>query len=168
MKENHSIRIRLATNDDSLAISVIYNHYVANSIITFEEDLVDDKDIKQRMVRFDKMPWLVCEYDGEIAGYAYATQWKPRAAYLKTVETSIYLDRKYQGLGLGFRLYQNLIDRLRESGFYALLGGIAQPNTASVRLHEKLGFVKVGELKEVGFKFGKRIDVGYWELRLNE
>lgn len=114
-----------------------------------------------------RLPWFVCESDGAIVGYAYATPWKVRAAYRHSVESSIYLAPQATGRGLGSQLYTALIADLRQRGLHCVIGGAALPNPASVSLHEKLGFSKVAEFREVGFKFGRWIDVAYWELMLN-
>ena len=113
-----------------------------------------------------RLPWLGWEEDGRIVGYAYATPWKARAAYRHAVEASIYLSRQATGRGLGTQLYQALIAELRQKKLHCVIGGAALPNPASVALHERLGFTKVAEFKEVGFKFGRWVDVAYWELVL--
>ncbi len=163
--------IRNATPDDSRAICEIYNYYILNSHATFETESLEVPEMEKRISRVvDELalPWLVLTDDQKIMGYAYATQWKGRAAYLHTVETTIYLHQDTFGEGLGSKLYGKLMDQLKKSHFHSILGGIALPNDASVALHEKLGFVKVGLLKDVGYKFGRWIDVGYWQLLVNE
>ena len=112
------------------------------------------------------LPWLVLEVDGALAGYAYATKWRVRPAYRYSVESSVYLDPAYAGRGLGRMLYATLLDRLRERDLHIVIGGIALPNDASAGLHEALGFRKVAHFSEVGKKFGRWLDVGYWELKL--
>jgi len=159
--------VRSTTTGDSKAISDIYNHYVLNSHSTFETEPVSPQEMGQRIERVTKefqLPWLVFELDGKISGYTYATQWKPRAAYEKTVETTVYLHHEEFGKGIGSQLYKTLLEQLKSLGHHAIIGGIAQPNQASIVLHEKLGFVKVGQLKEVGFKFNHWVDVGYWQF----
>jgi phosphinothricin acetyltransferase len=111
-------------------------------------------------------PWLVIEVQGAVVGYAYATPWKTRSAYRRTVESAIYLDPAHAGQGLGTRLYGALLVELQQLGVHAVLGGIALPNEASVALHERLGFEQVGRLEEVGWKLQRWVDVGYWEKRL--
>jgi phosphinothricin acetyltransferase len=113
-----------------------------------------------------RLPWLVLEEDGVISGYAYAAPWKFRAAYRHCVESSIYLAPSATGRGLGSQLYKALIANLRQRGLHCVIGGAALPNPASVVLHERLGFEKVAEFRQVGFKFGRWIDVAYWELIL--
>jgi len=179
--------IRDATEADADAIARIYAHYVAETIVTFEEEPVPAAEIRARMakVRAAGLPWLVCTAEdrndgapgeaataarpspGPLVGYAYAARWHERAAYRTSVETTIYLDRDHVGGGLGRSLYGALLDRLGARGdLHAAIGGIALPNAASVGLHERLGFVKAAHYREVGFKQGRFIDVGYWQLLL--
>lgn len=159
--------IRPARADDAHAIGLIYNYYIAHSVITFEETLIDEKEMLSRIQTIQtSFPFLVYEQTGQILGYAYATHWRLRSAYRYAVESTVYLDTAANGKGVGTQLYQALIHGLRENNFRAVIGGIALPNPASVALHEKLGFEKVAEFKKVGFKFGQWIDVGYWQLLL--
>jgi phosphinothricin acetyltransferase len=160
--------IRDIRPDDAPAICGIYNPYVLNTTITFEEEPVPAEEMRRRIEEFTRAyPWLV-EGDGErISGYAYACPWKARSAYRHTVESAIYLRPDAAGRGIGTRLYAALLARLKEQGIRAVIGGIAQPNPASVALHEKLGFEKIGHFRSVGFKFGRWIDVGYWEALLD-
>src|SRR5690606_39143142 len=99
-------------------------------------------------------------------GYAYAARWKGRCAYRYSVESTIYLDLGARRGGIGTVLYAALLERLRSRGYHAVIGGIALPNDASVRLHEQLGFRKVAHFPEVGFKLGRWVDVGYWQIIL--
>jgi len=159
--------IRNASIDDSAAISDIYNHYVLNTIVTFEEETVSPIQMVKRLLDVQsRHPWLVYELEGKVVGYAYANAWKPRSAYRHTVESSMYLDPEYTGRGIGKILYSELIKRLEALNIHCMIGGIALPNEISIRLHESMGFKKTGQLTEVGMKFGKWIDVGYWNLLL--
>jgi len=161
-------RIRPATPADAARICAIYNHYVTTTTVSFEEQAVTEPEMAQRIADVDTagLPWLVLEIDGALAGYAYATKWRVRPAYRHSVESSVYLDQAYAGRGLGRTLYGALLDRLRERGLHVVIGGIALPNDASAGLHEALGFRKVAHFSEVGRKFGRWLDVGYWELKL--
>ncbi len=161
-------RIRSANVADAGAIATIYNHYIADSCITFETDPVSEADMATRIqdTLAIPLPWLVAESAGQIAGYAYATKWKGRCAYRFAVETTIYLDPDATGDGIGTTLYAALIDAVRAASMRSAIGGIALPNDASIRLHERLGFRKVGHFERVGFKHDKWIDVGYWQLQL--
>jgi L-amino acid N-acyltransferase YncA len=160
--------LRAATIEDAAAIAEIYNHYVRNTVITFEEEPVAAKEMQQRIeeVRAAGLPWFVWCEAGRVIGYAYAGKWKTRSAYRFCVEASIYLEQAATGRGLGKKLYVALIDALRGRGIHAVIGGIALPNPGSIALCEKLGFQKIGHFKAVGWKFEKWIDVGYWELIL--
>lgn len=160
--------IRSATRADAVRICAIYNHYVASTTISFEEAPVSEADMAGRIadVTGAGLPWLVLEVDGVMAGYAYATGWRARPAYRHAVESSVYLDPALAGRGHGRRIYARLLDQLRARGLHTVIGGIAQPNEHSVRLHQGLGFRKVAHFSEVGFKFERWIDVDYWQLLL--
>jgi L-amino acid N-acyltransferase YncA len=160
--------VRPALSTDAPAIAAIYNHYILTTTISFEELPVDGADIAGRMagVHAAGLPYLVAEAEGAVIGYAYATPWRARPAYRTSVETSVYLRYGTQCRGTGSALYRVLLDQLARDGYHMAIGGIAQPNPASVALHEKFGFEKVAHFKEVGCKFGKWVDVGYWELLL--
>jgi L-amino acid N-acyltransferase YncA len=162
-------RIRPATPLDAARICAIYNHYVTTTTVSFEEDPVSEQDMAQRIadVGAAGLPWLVLEVDGALAGYAYATKWRVRPAYRFSVESTVYLDKDCTGRGLGRILYGALLDELRKRDLRLVIGGIAQPNEGSVGLHEALGFRKVAHFSEVGMKFGRWLDVGYWELKLH-
>jgi phosphinothricin acetyltransferase len=161
--------IRAATPADAERICTIYNHYIATTTISFEEEPVSAADIAQRIadVGAANLPWLVMLDGDQLIGYAYATKWRVRAAYRFAVESSVYFDPEYAGQGRGRELYETLLAELRQRDLHLVIGGIAQPNEASVRLHERLGFQKVAHFSEVGLKFGQWIDVGYWQLKLN-
>lgn len=161
--------IRTATLADAPAISVIYNLFILQSTATFEESAITPQEMAQRMQAYaGHMPFLVAEIDGAVAGYAYAIPWKARSAYRHTVETSVYVAAGFAGMGLGSRLYQALLQDLRERGVHAVLAGIALPNDASVGLHQAFGFTQVGQMREVGRKFDQWLDVGYWQLLLKQ
>jgi L-amino acid N-acyltransferase YncA len=159
--------IRSATTEDATRIAEIYNHYVLHSTITFEEHAVPVDEMRQRIAEIvDGLPWLVWLEDSVVQGFAYASKWKGRSAYRYSAESTVYLAKDSMGKGIGSRLYQALLAELRERRFHTVIGGIALPNAASVALHEKLGFEKVSQFREVGWKFNRWIDVGYWQLIL--
>jgi L-amino acid N-acyltransferase YncA len=160
--------IREVVVADAAALSSIYNRYVLETTVSFEERAITLAEMVDRIeeVRAADLPWFVAEENGVVAGYAYATKWKGRSAYRFSVETSVYLAAGWQGKGLGTSLYQHVLNQLRGLGIHLAIGGIALPNPASIALHEKLGFRKVAHFSEVGFKFGKWVDLGYWQLRL--
>jgi len=159
--------IRNVNIEDAGAICDIYNHYVLNTAITFEEAPVSIKEIQSRIAEVtSSLPWYVSEENGKVIGFAYASKWKSRCAYRFSVESTAYLHPDFIGKGIGRRLYRSLISELRNRSLHGVIGGIALPNEGSVALHERLGFVKVAHFKEVGWKFGQWIDVGYWQLIL--
>jgi phosphinothricin acetyltransferase len=159
--------IRPVRADDASAISAVYNYYVENTVITFEEDPVSAKTMEERIRAVTaRYPWLVCEEAGEILGYAYVHAWHERSAYRFTAEDSIYLKHGSEGKGIGTALFGRLLEEVRKLDLHALMSVITVPNAASVGFHEKFGFNRVGRFAEVGFKFGRRLDVGYWELIL--
>jgi L-amino acid N-acyltransferase YncA len=161
--------LRAATPADAAAIAAIYNHYVLNTIVTFEEEAVSADEIASRIreVQDAGIPWYVWDEHGRVLGYTYASKWKSRCSFRYSLETTVYLDPAATGRGLGRQLYTALIEALRTQKYHALIGGISIPNPASIALHEKLGFQKIGHFKEVGWKFNQWIDVGYWELTLD-
>jgi phosphinothricin acetyltransferase len=170
MNDMSTIPIRTATLDDASAICAIYNPYVAGTVISFEEEPVSTSDMAQRIadVQAAGLPWLVAESGGKLVGYAYATRWRARPAYRSSVESSVYVDAALGGKGTGTLLYRALLDELRGREVHVVIGGIAQPNERSVALHERFGFRKVAHFSEVGRKFGRWVDVGYWELCLQD
>ena len=148
--------IRPASPLDAAAICAIYNPFVAASTVSFEEQAVTPEQMAERIAQVGAtLPWLVMEVDGALAGYAYATPWRVRPAYRRSVETSVYLAPAHTGKGVATALYGALLEELRARGIHAVIAGIAQPNPASVALHERLGFRKVAHFSEVGFKLGR-------------
>lgn len=159
--------IRPAHPRDAAAIAAIYNHFVTTTTISFEEAPVSEQEMAQRITSVTAtLPWLVFEEHNVFMGYAYATPWRVRSAYRYSVESTVYVSVDHPKKGIGAALYTALIQALRSQGLHSVIGGITQPNAASVALHEKLGFVKAAHFTEVGFKFGRWVDVGYWELLL--
>ncbi len=156
--------MRAVKNSDIPFIREIYNYYIKNSIATFEEEPVDEVRVAGKVNEVTKkFPWLVFEENNIVAGYAYAYKWKNRAAYKHSAESSVYIHQNYFGKGIGSKLLEKLIEEVKLKNIHCLIGGIALPNETSIALHEKFGFKKCAEFREVGFKFGRWIDVGYWE-----
>ncbi len=156
--------IRTATSADAPAICAIYNHYIQASDATMEESPIDGGEMSRRMEAVTAAwPWLVAEEEGAVVGYAYANQWKPRSGYRHAVESTVYLAPARVGHGFGTALYRSLIDILCERNVHCAIAGISLSNAASIALHEKFGFRKVGQFRENGIKFGRWIDVGYWQ-----
>lgn len=162
---NTDVLIRSATQGDGEALARIYNPYILETVITFEEQAVSAAEMASRVAQVQclALPWLVAERGSHLIGYAYASRWKQRAAYRHSVETTVYLEPQECGQGLGSRLYEALLSALRAAHIHTAVGGIALPNPASLALHRRLGFRKVAQLREIGFKLGRWVDVGYWQ-----
>jgi L-amino acid N-acyltransferase YncA len=160
-----SATIRPVLIEDSQRICEIYNHYVLNTSISFEEEPVSRDEMAKRISTITgSYPFLVYELDGVLLGYAYANRWKERAAYRFTAEVTVYIDKNHLGKGIGIKLLEELLRTVREYNIHALMAVIALPNDSSIRLHEKYGFKKAAHFPEVGYKQNRWIDVGYWEL----
>ncbi|MCC3859521.1 N-acetyltransferase family protein [Vibrio parahaemolyticus] len=161
--------IREIKATDVAAVVEIYNYYVESTSISFEEDPITTDNMAQRIDKVINtgLPWIVAEIEGKVVGYAYASKWKPRSAYRFTVEPSVYIKQGVTGKGIGKALYLRLLSILAKKGFKNAIGVIALPNPPSIGLHESLGFQKVGEFSNIGFKFGQKKSVGYWQLELN-
>lgn len=154
---------------DADPIAAIYNHYILNSHSTFEVEPIDAAEMSRRTreLTAEGYPFLVAESEGAIVGYAYAHRWRERAAYSRSAEVSVYIEPHGTNKGIGVKLYEVLIPSLADRGFHALIAGISLPNEASIRLHERFGFEKVAHFREIGRKFDRWIDVGYWELLIS-
>lgn len=162
-----STRIRFAREEDAAAIAAIYAPEVLETAITFEIEPPSIDETRRRIAdTLRQYPWLVCERDGEVLGYAYATTHRTRAAYRWSVDVSVYLHRAARGRGLGRALYTSLFAILPQQGFASAHAGITLPNPASVGLHESMGFAPVGVYPGVGHKLGAWHDVGWWALDL--
>ena|SRR6185369_16937287 len=157
--------VRSASPEDAQQVSEIYNHYVRTSTITFEEEPVSASEMASRIqeIQSQSYPWLVASVAQEVLGYAYAGKWKVRAAYKHSSEITVYVRPGLGSSGVGSALYRHLLPALKAVGVHAAIGGVALPNDASVRLHEKFGFEKCAHFREVGFKFNRWIDVAYWQ-----
>ncbi|MFD6054886.1 GNAT family N-acetyltransferase [Agromyces sp. NPDC060279] len=151
--------IRPATPADLPSVREIYNYYVANSTVTFDEDAMTLREWRQKYAMLDKLglPFLVAESpSGQLLGYALAAPWRQRRAYRYTVENSIYLGPAASGKGLGRALLTALIDAATAAGLREMIAVIAdQGAEASLALHEKFGFVEIGRMGRVGFKFDR-------------
>lgn len=153
---------------DAKQIADIYNYYIRQTIITFEEEIVSAQDIEQRIkkVTAKGYPFFVYEENGIIVGYAYLSNWRERSAYDITLETSVYLNHNSIGSGIGSVLYKELIVRAKKINIHSLIGVISLPNDESRKLHKKFNFELIGNFKESGKKFDKLIDVEFWQLIL--
>jgi L-amino acid N-acyltransferase YncA len=156
--------VRDATEADLQAVAEIYAFESLNSYSTFETEARPVQAWRHKL--HGDYPFVVAEVDGAVLGYAYAAEFRDRPAYHRTVETSVYIHRDARGRRLGSDLYAALLDRLAGRGFHTALALIALPNDASVRLHERAGFVHAGTMREVGDKQDRMIDVGVYQLML--
>jgi phosphinothricin acetyltransferase len=159
--------VRFARAGDADVIAAIYAPLVERTAISFETEPPDAAEIRSRIAAMppDK-PYLVAEVAGRVAGYAYASGVRGRAAYRFGVEVTVYVSQTYHRMGVGRRLYTALFALLRLQGYRRAFAGIALPNAASVALHEALGFTSAGVWHAAGYKFGSWHDVGFWELPL--
>jgi L-amino acid N-acyltransferase YncA len=166
-RSSAELELRAARADDLDAIAAIYAHYVETTYITFELEPPSVEELRGRWEsgRAAGRPWAIAESGGEVLAYAYAGEWNRRQAYRSTVETTIYVRVDVCGRGIGRPLYEHLLAEAARS-FHVAVAGIALPNDASVALHEKLGFARVGVFEEVGHKLGAWRDVGWWQRRL--
>jgi L-amino acid N-acyltransferase YncA len=162
------VRLRAASSADAAAIAAIYAPYVTDSFVSFETEPPTVEEVRARIEACgDRYPWLVAEdLGGTILGYAYATAFRPRLAYRYAVETTVYLAAGAGGRGIGHALYGSLIATLEAQGFAQAIGAVTLPNPASVRLHQKLGFVQAGIYRQVGYKMDRWLDVGLWQRAL--
>ena len=163
--------IRSAHEADLPALLEIYNYYVANTHITFD---LEPRTLAERAVWFSQFAatgryqCFVAEQDGRVIGWASSSRFKERAAYDTSVETTVYLAQCATRRGIGSRLYAALFAALSREDVHRAYGGIAAPNPASIRLHEKTGFERVAGYREVGRKFGRFWDVEVYERAVGE
>jgi phosphinothricin acetyltransferase len=159
--------IRLAQEHDAAAIAAIYRPFVEATAVSFETVAPDRDEMARRITEtMVSYPWLVCDIGGQVAGYAYASPHRVRAAYQWSVDASVYVGAQYQRCGIGRGLYTSLFRILAAQGFFNACAGITLPNPASVALHESVGFTPVGVYRRVGYKLGAWHDVGWWQLIL--
>jgi L-amino acid N-acyltransferase YncA len=156
--------IRPAVAADAAEIAAIYAPVVEHGVASFEESPPDAAELRRRMLAEPRLPWLVAVDGDRIAGYAYASRHKPRAAYRWSADVSVYIGPDHHRRGVGRALYGRLIPEVRSLGYVSLFAGIALPNPASVGLHEAMGFRPLGVYRRVGFKHGGWRDVGWWQL----
>lgn len=161
------LNIRLIRPEDHDAVLEIYRPYIESTAITFECEIPPKamfaKRIRELTTRF---PWLVCEDEGELIGYAYASPYHLRAAYQWDAELSVYLPQRHTRRGAGTALYRSLLELLTLQGYYNAYAIITLPNEASLALHRAFGFRQAGLLHNAGFKLGRWHDVVYFEKSL--
>lgn len=163
--------IRPATPADVPEIARIYNHSILHETASFwTEPRPDAELLDQLNAAGPRYPWLVASEgtpsSASLLGVVWSKAWNPRDAYARTVEVSVYIAPEAKRRGVGTALYTDLFTKLRGLGYRTVIAGITVPNPASVRLHEKMGLTHVGTFTEIGHKFGRWLDVGYWQGRL--
>jgi phosphinothricin acetyltransferase len=159
--------VRLATMEDCPAILEIYNHYILHETSTFQEVAETLKEREKWFLQHGAQhPIVVIEVGGAVVGWASLSPFHTRSAYRFSIEDSIYLHREWCGKGLGSVLLKDIIERASALGYHTLVAGVTSERTASIRLHEKHGFVKVAHFREVGFKFSRWLDVIYMQRQL--
>jgi L-amino acid N-acyltransferase YncA len=160
--------IRLATPDDAEYVQAIYAPYIATPI-SFELVPPSIEEIRGRMTKvLPQYPWLLCVENDEVVGYAYSSRHSDRAAYLWSVDTSVYVRQGVHRRGIGRGLYTALLAMLPLQGYVNAYAGIAIPNASSVGLHEAMGFQLVGVYNQVGFKCGVWHDVAWFHRPLQQ
>jgi phosphinothricin acetyltransferase len=159
--------VRPVRGADAAAICDIYNFYTENTVITFDETPAEVEAMEDRIREITAgFPWLVWEAGGAILGYAYLHPWKERRAYRFSTEDSIYIRQDCLGRGIGKKLLARLLEEVKKIDAHTVVAAITLPNEKSIGLHEKFGFKKIAQFPEIGYKLGKWLDVGYWELIL--
>ena len=161
------IEIRMARKQDVPGILDIYRPFILDTAITFEEEVPSADEMWQRIQSIQNdHPFLVCIIDKQVAGYAYYSPYRSRASYRWAKEISVYINENFYKLGIARALYSTLLDIAREQGLFTMLAIITIPNMPSIHFHEKMGFVKCAEYKNIGFKLGHWQNVGWWQLEL--
>lgn len=169
------MKIRLATTDDAAAIRKIYEPYVLNTAITFEYEVPTVEEFERRIRNtLEEYPYLVAIENDEIVGYAYASQFHPRAAYKHSAELSIYIDKDSRKSGIGKSLYLELIEILKRQNVYTLHACVAYADRPdehltndSVAFHEKMGFTVVGKHTDCGYKFGRWYSMVWMDMKIS-
>ena len=161
--------IRLATPSDAEGILAIYAPYITDTTFTFEAEVPSVSAFAERIASYlIHWPWLVCEIDGRVAGYAYGSKYRERVGYQWCVECSVYVHDDFMRKGIGKALYTPLFDILKQQGYRNVYAVINLPNDRSVDFHENCGFEWMATYENVGYKLGKWKDVGWWQLTINE
>lgn len=161
------LQVREARVGDGPAVQAIYAPAVLESVISFEEEVPSAEEMSERIETYGRRyPYLVAERHGRVVGYAYGSRHRDRAAYRWSADVAVYVAEGARGERVGRTLYDHLLPRLAAAGVHSAFAGITLPNAGSVRLHESVGFEPVGIYREVGFKLGRWLDVGWWQRRL--
>ena len=163
------IKLRIATPNDGSALAEIYAHYVKNTAVSFEYEAPDGEEFSSRIAhKLEKYPYIVAECDGKPIGYAYASEFRERAAYAWDTELSVYVSRENHRAGVGRLLYSALIKILKEQNFVNLYAWITTPNEPSEAFHERMGFEKICEIPSIGYKAGEWHGVSWYRLRVSD
>jgi len=158
--------IRHLQKKDTEQLLNIYNYYVLNSVVTFDDVPLSFKTFEEKITRIcNHYPFLVYEENDVVLGYAYASKWRPKPAYKHTVESTVYVKHGMHGKRIGTKLYTELLSIIKQQNYHTVIGGLTLPNEVSEKLHEKFGFKQVAHFKEVGLKFGDWLDVSFWQLQ---
>jgi len=164
MKE---LKIRIATAEDVTAILSIYEPYILNTAITFEYEAVTKEAFLKRMETIQRQfPWLVCEIEGRVVGYAYCSRFKERAAFDWDCECSVYIEESAHRMGVATALYNRLFDLVKEQGYYTVYALITYSHGSSIALHKKFGFTEIGVYEKTGYKMEQWWDLLVMEKRL--
>lgn len=160
--------VRVATKDDAAGMLDIYAPFILNSGITQETEVPAVEDFQQRIIsNLEERPWLVCEINGDIAGYAYAGKHRDRKGYQWCTEPSVYISEKYFGFGVANALYTALFDILKLQGYVNAYAVITLPNERSITFHKKFGFENLTTYKKIGYKLGQWHDVGWMQYEIS-
>ncbi len=169
MINNKKFNFRMATENDARGILKVYRPYVEETTITFEYDVPTLEDFKKRIAHInEEYPYIICEYEKKIVGYAYAHKYRERAAYKWNVELSVYVKEDFKGHSIGKKLYEKLMDILTLQNVKNVYGCVSSPNINSEKLHLYFGFKKVGTFENTGYKFGKWLNTTWFEKSLSE
>ena len=162
-----SLSVRPASAEDAASCARIYAPFVTDNWVSFEFEPPDAAEMARRIDASRKSHgWLIAKVSGEVAGYAYGSPHRDRAAYSSSCDVAVYVDPAHARQGIGRALYSELLPLLAEKGYHAAFAGIALPNDPSIGLHEAMGFTPVGTYREVGWKLGGWRDVGWWQRLL--
>jgi L-amino acid N-acyltransferase YncA len=160
--------IKVATKEDAVGMLEIYTPFILNSGITQEVEVPSDEDFQKRIIsNLEERPWLVCEMNNEIAGYAYAGKHRDRKGYQWCTESSVYISEKYYGFGIANALYTALFDILKMQGYVNAYAVITLPNDRSIAFHKKFGFEYLTTYEKIGYKLGQWHDVGWMQYEVN-
>ncbi|MBR6771979.1 MAG: N-acetyltransferase [Clostridia bacterium] len=161
--------LRPASPRDASEILSIYSPFILNTTVTFETEVPSEESFALRIENVTKTyPWVVCEHEGKIIGYAYSARHRERAAYGFSAELSVYVRPEYSGRGIGKLLCREIIDISEKLGVCTLFSAISVPNEKSIALHRSLGFSKCGHFERAGRKFDKWLDLAWYELFLSD